>query len=401
MGRDATIRIGCLNVWGLPEPFAEDVEPRMHAIARALSRCPFDVVVFQEVWTPGVRRILSDGGHDAGFHHQFASLAPPGGGLLLLSRLPIEEPRFERFEFRGDLERIDRAEYLGGKGLLSARIDTPAGPVWIVDTHLHARYRRDSSPVDSGVRVAQLMQIVEFVQSRRDPVIVAGDFNCEPGDPEYQVWTGLTGARDVAAGARALPTICRSNHYKSHRSGPDKRIDFVFVHPGESGRLDVRSHGRWLDGTFRLGRQERPHSDHYGLSAELVVRQASVRPAAPGAPAVEQRADRAAAVARARDLLWAGRASADGREESHARMAAAWTGASALAVLARHNARVGRRRFLKRTLLCAGALALAPAAGLTTVARLHAPDQARAFDRALDRLERVDPAGPLGGAIVA
>jgi hypothetical protein len=115
----------------------------------------------------------------------------------------------------------------------------------------------------------------------------------------------------------------------------------------------------------------------------------TVRPSTP-APAVRNGAVPPVAVDHARDLLWVGRASADGRESDYARSAGAWAGASALALLARHNAKVGRRRFLKRTLLCAGALALAPAAGLTTVARIHAPDQARAFDRAMDRLDELD-----------
>ncbi|MGH0035085.1 MAG: endonuclease/exonuclease/phosphatase family protein [Myxococcota bacterium] len=388
------LRIGCLNVWGLPEPFAEDVTPRMRAITRALRDSALDLVVLQEVWTPGARKILREGAREAGYVHQYAAPSQPGGGLLLLSRRPFEAPRFERFEFRGDLERIDRAEYLGGKGFLAARLSTRAGPLWIVDTHLHARYRHDASRIDSGVRVAQLMQIVEFLHATPEPVVVAGDFNCEPGDPEYQVWTGLTGARDVTAGPRALPTICRSNHYKSHRSGPDKRIDFVFVSQGAATRVDALDSGRWLDGRFRLGDEERPYSDHYGLSVELAV-----RPAA--ALAASHAAARAPAVAHARDLLRVGRSSAHGRERSHAQSAGVWAGASALALLASQDTRLGRRRFLKRTLLSLGGLALAPAAGLTTVARIDAPDQARAFERALLRLERLDRIGSVAESLSA
>ena len=123
------LRIGSLNVWGIPEPFAEDVLPRMRAITAEFSALDLDVLLLQEVWSPAAREILVAGGLRAGFDHHFASTAPPGGGLLLLSRDPIEEPRFQRFAFRGDLERVDRAEYLGGKGLLTARIETPSGPV--------------------------------------------------------------------------------------------------------------------------------------------------------------------------------------------------------------------------------------------------------------------------------
>ena len=376
------LRIGCLNVWGLPEPIGEDVIPRMKALVGALRESHLDLIAFQEVWTGAARTVLIEGGREAGFAYHFASSAP-GGGLLLLSKLPLESTHFERFEFRGDLERLDRAEYLGGKGFLAARVATPAGKLWIIDTHLHARYRDDDLPIDSAVRLAQMMQIVAFVRSQREPVIVAGDLNCETGDAEFAIWTGLSGLRDVARSPAPF-TVSRSNHYKRHRR-TDKRVDFVFARDGTETRLETVAHGLWMDAEFPIEGRSRPVSDHYGLAVELsVVRRDTA--------AVTGRSRDActAIAARARELLRLGRAEAATRERTSTLSAGAWAAAAAIPLAFRRNQRIGRRRFLRRALVCASAMSMAPALTLVTVGQIDAPDQARAFERALERLDSIE-----------
>jgi len=379
------LRIGSLNVWGLPEPFAEDVHPRIQAIADALPSLDLDVLAFQEVWTPGARHLLLEGARRAGFAHRFVSPAAPGGGLLLVSRVPFESAGFERFRFRGDLERLDRAEYLGGKGLLSARLITQDGPLWLVNTHLHARYRRGQPQLDSAVRLAQLMQIVEFASRHDEPLVVVGDFNCDPGDPEYVVWTGLTGVRDVAAGPGAPPTISRANYYKRNRSDDDRRIDFVFARDGAGVAVESRGSRRLFDRDFPIGDSPRPVSDHYGVQAELRLVGSAAAVRVESAPVATPEI-----VERARELLQLGRAEADRRERVFAEGAGLFALGSAFAVAASRNRVVSRRRFLRRSLLFAGFAALGPAAGFTTVARVDAPDQDDAFERALGTLDRFE-----------
>src|SRR5690606_2123827 len=150
------MRLGTFNVWGLPEAFADDVSSRMRVIAERLAGSELDVLLIQEAWTQEVRRTIRRGARRAGFAVSEGEDA--SGGLMTLSRLPIRTSRFDRFRFRGDPERLDKGEYLGGKGFETVELEGPDGPFVVVNTHLHARYRAEDSAIDSAVRTAQLLQ---------------------------------------------------------------------------------------------------------------------------------------------------------------------------------------------------------------------------------------------------
>ena len=222
------MRLGTFNVWGLPEAFSDDVSSRMRELAKRLVASDLDILMIQEAWTGEVRRTLRHGARHAGFEVSEGSGA--SGGLMTLSRFPIRSSRFDRFRFRGDPERIDKGEYLGGKGFETVEIEGPDGPFVLINTHVHARYSVEDSALDSAVRTAQLLQIVAFVHGHPGSVVVGGDFNCRQGDPEFEVFRGLTGAIELGQGT-SLGTLSSSNFYKRHRDGPDKRIDFLFVRP--------------------------------------------------------------------------------------------------------------------------------------------------------------------------
>ncbi len=376
------LRVGSFNVWALPGLFSDDVPERMRAIAAGLPQLDVDVLALQEVWLPSARETLVAGGRRAGFTHPWWPASMPGGGLLVLSRVPLTDARFERFRFRGDLERLDKGEYFGGKGFVSVRIATDDGPVTLVDTHLHASYRNDLPAADSAVRIAQLLQIVEFLESRDEPAVVAGDFNFEEHSPEYRVLTGLSGLRDTAVELdRRQPTITRDNYYKRNRSGPNKRIDLLLVREGGRRGIHPLRTERIFDEPLELGDGMRAASDHFGVMCELEL----------GTHLSEGYGGRdRGALVLARQLLEHGRAEAAQRESRHARDASYWLGASVLAGVATRHGRVNRRRFLRRLLGTGAAVALAPAAGLAALARMHAPNQVEAFDAAAATLVRLD-----------
>jgi len=74
--------IGTFNVWGLPEPFTEDLSARMSALAARLLGLDLDVLLIQEAWTDEVRARLREGALRAGFEVAEAAEAP-GGGLMV------------------------------------------------------------------------------------------------------------------------------------------------------------------------------------------------------------------------------------------------------------------------------------------------------------------------------
>jgi endonuclease/exonuclease/phosphatase family metal-dependent hydrolase len=377
-----SLRIGTFNVWGLPETFGhgDDVSSRMRVIAKRLSRSDLDVLLIQEAWTEEVRTTLQAGAKAAGF--SVDAIPGASGGLMTLSRKPIRSARFERFHFRGDPERLAQGEFLGGKGFQSVLIETEYGLVELVNTHVHARYRRSRPRLNSAVRMAQLLQIVGHMYEHAGTCIVGGDFNCAAGDAEYEVFRGLAGVTELGGGSQH-PTLSRMNYYKRNRAGQDKRIDFVFVRPG-AGEDWISSNARLLFAEpARIREIDRSLSDHFGFRAELelgLARSTGIGPATPDPRDFDL----------ARALLAIGRQEADRRERAHFETSGLWIVAAAAACGVRRVPAVNRRALVRGGLGIAAWFAIAPAIGFGTLARLDSDYKRDAFDDADQVLTRLE-----------
>jgi len=380
------LRLGTFNVWGLPEPFTDDRAARMDAIATRLMDLDLDVLLIQEAWTEEVRDRLREGALRAGFEVAEAAEAP-GGGLMTLSRRPIRSSRFERFWFRGDPERLTKGEFLGGKGFQTLTFDRGDESALVVfNTHLHASYRDARPRLNSAVRTAQLLQLVEALGRVDGLAIVGGDFNCTPADPEYRIFTRLSGAVEVEGENPGHPTISRSNFYKRHRMHPDKRIDYLFVRSGQSDRWSAGQSGLLFHEPMRLAGGPRPLSDHFGFQSTLRLADPLVPAALP--PPTDAAADPQTLQLAGR-LLDLGLAEADRREQAHLTQAGAWVVGAALAAALRRHPRVDRRRFLRGVAGTTALISLGPALGFTTLARLDSDQKREAFDEARQVLTRL------------
>jgi endonuclease/exonuclease/phosphatase family metal-dependent hydrolase len=368
------MRLGTFNVWGLPEAFSDDVSSRMRALVERFEDSNLDILLIQEAWTREVRRTLRQGARRAGFSVSEGSGA--SGGLMTLSRLPIRSSRFERFRFRGDPERVTKGEYLGGKGFESVEIEGEGGPFVVINTHLHARYRAEDSTLDSAVRTAQILQIVAFVQNHPGSLVIGGDFNCRPDEPEYQVFRGLTGAIDLGAGSE-LGTLSSSNFYKRGRTGPDKRIDFIFVRPAPGVAWQASDQRLLFSETAHIRRRDRSLSDHYGFRVDLAWRTASAVAAADFGASIDPQA-----LSTARSLLDVGLEEADRREQEHFRWAGGFVLAAVTAAGLRRHPAVDRRSFLRGAAQAATVLAVVPALGFGALARIDSDQKRDVFDDA-------------------
>ena len=378
------LRYGTFNVWGLPEAFADDVSSRMRGIAARLLDVDLDLLLIQEAWTEEVRDTLREAGLRAGFEVAEASEAP-GGGLITLSRIPIASSRFEQFHFRGDPERVTQGEYIGGKGFQTLTFDGASGPLTVLNTHLHARYRRSRPRLNSAVRTAQLLQMVGAVNRIEGPVVIGGDFNCTPIEPEYRIFTRLTGAEEVAGDGPLHPTISKANFYKRHRSSPDKRIDFLFVRTEREGAWRASESRLLFAEPERIRGRDRSLSDHYGFRS--TIRLQSARAALRYADAA--RPDRQT-LDLARGLLDVGREEADRRERIHLNYAGTWVAGAALAAGLRRHPALDRRSFLKGSASMLAMGALAPAFGYTTLAHVDSDSKRDAFDGARAVLAQIE-----------
>ena len=376
------LRIATLNVWALPWGLAPHVEQRIRAIGERLALLEADVVAFQEVWTRKALDLLVAAGRRSGLAHVWYHRAgPTGSGLLVLSRLPIAKARFEAYRVRGRAERVWHGDHLAGKGFGQLVLETPAGPLAFVDTHLHAQYAPDSADDYRWHRMAQLVQFAAGVAERREPLVAAGDFNLREDQPHHGVLTGLTGLRDAAALlGRREPTLLTSNPFQRWR--PEARIDYVFVRDGERYVLRVQSSARIFDQPLHIEGHSAAYSDHAGLLVDIAL-----APRDGGAPAAQ-----AGAVAAARRMLDEGREQASRRRRDRRLLAGGALSGGALALAASRSRVLTRRRLLHRLLAAGGVLSISSGLASAGLAEIAAAEEVRAFEAVIRRLETLGPA---------
>ncbi|MCP5059249.1 MAG: hypothetical protein GY937_21295 [bacterium] len=338
-GETTRLRVATLNVWGLWGLLSRHLRPRMQAIPEQAEKLSLDVFAIQESWTDEGRDLLLSGLREIGLKHAWHNPRTSGGsGLLLVSRHPLGEARFHRFRLSGLPERIDHGDYFSGKGAVVVSIDTPAGPVDILDTHLVAHYASD--PIDTyfGHRVGQVIEIAQLLSPSERPVVALGDFNVRESGPEYPILVGLSGLVDAATLLdRRFDTILAPHPYREidHR----ERIDYVWTRDGLGMAARVQHLERAFDAPLSFGGDEAAYSDHAGIVAEIVLSRA---PTARGWQGASE-----PALALAREALEQGRTLARARRRMLHGGAAAGLVGLGLCVAGR---RLTRREWLRRCL---------------------------------------------------
>ena len=154
------LRILSLNTWGIVWPIGKDVIPRAQAIGRRFNNLNLDVVALQEVWSEKARDVFREAGAQAGLVDHWSPTSPSeGGGLLVLSRLPIKRSRFIPFQLAGIPEYVHHADYWGGKGFAILDLEMAGGTIHVLNTHLQASYRLFEADQYIGLRTGQIVQM--------------------------------------------------------------------------------------------------------------------------------------------------------------------------------------------------------------------------------------------------
>ncbi len=369
------LRVVSLNVWALPAPIGRFVEERVDLILRELPGMNCDVALFQEVWRDEVREQMREGGRRAGFDYHWWRPGPASGGsgLLALSRLPIDNPRFRPFTLCGLPQRFTQMDYYSGKGVALFTVRPGGQPVVLCNTHLHARYAGlDVEDDYIGHRSAEVIEIADELRTVRDPIIAAGDFNMRDVAPEYELLGGMTGLTDVAAALDARrPTSMGDNPWRRDRGSiSESRIDYVFDRDGTQAGIVPLAVERVFDEPVPVSGRAGAYSDHAGVLAEFEI-------GGPGSPAHRIPAR---SFALARDLLDNGRRRAERRRTEERVTAGASTVAAMLAVAATRRPGLSRRRFLRAALLTTAGAALSTATGLTVLSEHYVPRELSDFD---------------------
>jgi endonuclease/exonuclease/phosphatase family metal-dependent hydrolase len=261
----STIRVVTWNVWGR---YGADCEARQAALEQALEQVAPDLVCLVETWRQGDSTQPGRVAARLGLaHHRFVGDWEQEdwvSGIGFVSRWPMTEPR----------RRPLRAEDGSGFGeAVHVAVAGERGSIQLFAVML-------DYPLDaSGLRQHQVRQLVRFIAetaSRRDPIVVCGDFNAGPDSDEIRMLTGRSApaapgmvfydAWEVAGDGSPGFTWSNRNPLAAVGLYPDRRFDYIFSawprrggvgHPTGCSLLGVRAPG------------EQQVSDHYGLAADL------------------------------------------------------------------------------------------------------------------------------------
>jgi endonuclease/exonuclease/phosphatase family metal-dependent hydrolase len=386
------LRLATLNAWAIPEPIGRDVQERIDAIGKRLPSLDLDVIAFQEVWYAGVSKSLRDAGRRAGLEHcWFGDDTFGDGGLLVLSRLPIEDVRFEPFAVRGAAEKVAaNLEFVSGKGFATIRLTTPVGPVVLVNTHLHARYTRHNPHKHAPHRTGQAIQLASRFMDSSLPMVAVGDFNFREGETDYRVLTDILGLRDVAANLdNRQNTTLHASPYRRN-NGIDRRKDFIFVRNGLAHAVTPTRVTRTFDEVLEINGQPGGYSNHAGLVVDLDVSPVAVMPASHARTDVDP-----SVFERAQLMLAQGESLALERQNGGRKISGIGMSFAAAAALGTMPRRVSRRKLLRWSLTGAALAALTPTVGFSIASEVLVPDEIQAFRDAAEQLADMRPANSL------
>lgn len=262
---DSAVRVVTWNVWGRYGPVWER---RQLALEDVLAGAAPDVICLVEAWRHGeydqpariAERLDLPYHHFVGDWHQEDWVS----GIGLVCRWPMSEPKRRAL-------RSDDGEDLGQA--VHVVVEGERGPIQLFAVML-------TYPLDaSAIRQSQVKQLAHFVQetaSRRDPVIVCGDFNAGPDSDEIRMLTGRCAPAaphlvfydswEVAGDGSPGYTWSNRNPIAAVGLYPDRRLDYIFSawprrggvgHPVDCALLGVRPP------------DQEQISDHYGLVADL------------------------------------------------------------------------------------------------------------------------------------
>jgi endonuclease/exonuclease/phosphatase family metal-dependent hydrolase len=262
---DSVVRVVTWNVWGR---YGAGWEQRQLALEDVLAGVAPDVICLVEAWREGESDQpgkIADR-LEMPYHHFVGDWIQEDwvSGIGLICRWPMSEPE------RRPLCSDDGAD-LGQA--LHVVVDGERGPIQLFAATL-------THPLDaSAIRQSQVKQLARFVHesaSRRDPVIVCGDFNAGPDSDEIRMLTGRCATAvphmvfydswEMAGDGSPGYTWSNRNPIAALGLYPDRRFDYIFSAWPRRGGVGHPMHCALLG--VRPPDQDQI-SDHYGVVADL------------------------------------------------------------------------------------------------------------------------------------
>ena len=172
------------NLWVIGQHRAE----RMKLIGEYLTTLDPDIAGFQEVFAAPERELLIQSLQGSRLRYsQYYPSGTFGSGVLIMSAWPIQKVFFHRFKSSNKWYHLWEGDWWAGKGVGLARIQHPSGVIDFYAVHAQADYGRARN---EKARYGQMDEAADFLLASHvgtAPALFVGDFNCRPGEPEYEL----------------------------------------------------------------------------------------------------------------------------------------------------------------------------------------------------------------------
>jgi endonuclease/exonuclease/phosphatase family metal-dependent hydrolase len=197
-----------------------DGKARPERIAQVIRSSRADLIALQEVDANRHRsrrhdqaRIIAE---SLSMSHHYYAISDWNGeqyGLAIISRYPLEHLQ------SGHLTAAEPSRRAEARGAMWVRVDTPVGPVHLINTHFGLRR-------EERLRQAELLLGPDWIGGvpRGEPVILCGDLNAGPRSPVCRSFSRLL--------------VDAQTQVKNHRPRatffspmPVRRLDHIFVSP--------------------------------------------------------------------------------------------------------------------------------------------------------------------------
>lgn len=253
----------CFGLW-LP-----GTKQRLLTLSQQLEKSPYHVVCLQEIQLHSYRDLLVKS--CPGFLYSYSEryIHCPKGGLLTLSRFPIESNAFVPYQERGSWYTPMLADRLFYKGMLITELAWGNIPVVIFNTHILANFAGDWTRhgMYAGVEEKQLEQLAKAVraQSADSLILVVGDFNIPRGSWLYENFLTRLGLTDPLA-KDLRPTLRAPAGIKSYYS---LAIDYILVRLPHEHALNIHC-DLCLSSKYSISNGHQGYlSDHNGIEIQI------------------------------------------------------------------------------------------------------------------------------------
>ena len=174
------------------------------------------------------------------------SFRSPGGGLAILSRLPIQDAKGDNFNGQGNHNLI-------------ATIEVDKQPIKLIGTHPLVPVTRKNF----HSRNRQLAALSNYIKELNEPVILVGDFNLTPWSPYYRWLIAKSKLHNTRLGFGILPSWPRPATHVRLASWLIPLMNIPIDHCLVSKHFSVA----------RIHTGASANSDHASLITDLVLRQ--------------------------------------------------------------------------------------------------------------------------------